>query len=318
MPTDGCDAETLLRHGDLAMYFAKHRAPGTFAFFDASMNEGALQRYTIEEKLRGALERGELSLHYQPQIDMTAGNVTGMEALLRWTNPDLGVVPPKDFLPVAEATGLIMPIGEWVLRTACAQGRKWADEGLSLQRMAVNVSDQQFSQRDFAARVAEALRDTGLKSPMLELEITESMVMMDENRASRALEELHAVGVTIAIDDFGTGYSNFQRLHHLAIDRLKMDRSFVRDLGEDGDDRAIAAAILSMARALKVEVIAEGVETFAQFRFLQEHQCAQCQGFLLSRALPPGEARLLLQRAVETLEGTPTQRVRRLFNRSDG
>jgi diguanylate cyclase (GGDEF)-like protein len=316
-PTDGSDAETLLRHGDLAMYFAKRRSPGSFAFFDASMNEGALQRFTIEGKLRGALERGELSLHYQPQIDMATGHVTGMEALLRWTNAELGVIPPGDFIPVAEDTGLIIPIGEWVLRTACAQAKKWHDEGLAVRRIAVNVANQQFGMHNFSSLVAQILADTGLPSGMLELEITESMVMMDEKRASRVLEELHAIGVSIAIDDFGTGYSNFQRLHHLAIDRLKMDRSFVRDLGDDTDDRAIAAAIISMAKALKVEVVAEGVESFAQFRFLQEHQCAQSQGFLLSRALPAGEARLLLERATEKFEGSPTQRVRRLISRGD-
>jgi diguanylate cyclase len=316
-PTDGSDAETLLRHGDLAMYFAKRRSPGSFAFFDASMNEGALQRFTIEGKLRGALERSELSLHYQPQIDMATGHVTGMEALLRWTNPELGVVPPVDFIPVAEDTGLIISIGEWVLRTACAQAKKWCDEGLAMRRIAVNVANQQFGMHNFSALVAQILADTGLPAGMLELEITESMVMMDEKRASRVLEELHAIGVSIAIDDFGTGYSNFQRLHHLAIDRLKMDRSFVRDLGDDTDDRAIAAAIISMARALKVEVVAEGVESFAQFRFLQEHQCAQSQGFLLSRALPAGEARLLLERATEKFEGSPTQRVRRLIGRGE-
>lgn len=317
-PTDGNDAETLLRHADLAMYFAKRRSAGTYAFFDASMNEGALQRYTIEGKLRGALERGELTLHYQPQIDMATGQVTGMEALLRWTNDELGVVPPKDFIPVAEDAGLIIPIGDWVLRTACLQAKKWLDEKLAMQRIAVNIANQQFCMHNFAAHVATILAETGLPPSMLELEITESMVMVDEKRAARVLDELHAVGVSVAIDDFGTGYSNFQRLHHLAIDRLKMDRSFVRDLGDDSDDRAIAAAIISMAKALKVDVVAEGVESFAQFRFLQEHQCAQSQGFLLSRALPAGEARLLLQRATEMVEGSPTQRVRRLTARGDG
>jgi diguanylate cyclase (GGDEF)-like protein len=317
-PTDGGDAELLLRHGDLAMYFAKRRSPGTYAYFDASMNEGALQRYTIEGKLRGALERGELSLHYQPQIAMSTGKIIGMEALLRWTNPELGVVPPTDFIPVAEATGLIIPIGEWVLRTACTQARKWYDDKLAIERIAVNVANAQFGMHNFTAQIGTILAETGLPPSMLELEVTESMVMMDEKRATRVLEELHAIGVSVAIDDFGTGYSNFQRLHHLAIDRLKMDRSFVRDLGDDSDDRAIAAAIISMAKALKVEVVAEGVESFAQFRFLQEHQCAQSQGFLLSRALPAGEARLLLQRATEMADGSPTQRVRNLTVRGEG
>jgi EAL domain-containing protein (putative c-di-GMP-specific phosphodiesterase class I) len=209
------------------------------------------------------------------------------------------------------------PIGEWVLRTACVQARKWLEEGLAMQRMAVNVANQQFVMPNFATLVAGVLAETGLPPSMLELEITESMVMKDEARAARVLEQLHAIGVSVAIDDFGTGYSNFQRLHLLSIDRLKMDRSFVQDLGDDSDDRAIAAAIISMARALKVDVIAEGVESFAQFRFLQEHRCAQSQGFLLSRALPAGEARLLLQRATENLGGSPTQRVRRLIGRGD-
>src|SRR6266513_3037789 len=316
-PTDGTDAGLLLRHADLAMYFCKRRAPGTYAFFDASMNEGVLQRYTIESKLRGALERGELSLYYQPQLNMRTGDVTGMEALLRWSHPELGSVPPAEFIPVAEATGLIVPIGEWVLRTACQQAKKWHDEGLASTRIAVNVAAPQFAMHNFAAQVATILTETGLTSTLLELEITESMLMLEEVRAARVLGELHAIGVSIAIDDFGTGYSNFQRLRRMAIDRLKLDRSFIRDLGSDSGDRAIAAAILAVARALGVAVVAEGVESFAQFRFLQEHQCAHCQGFLLSRALPAGEARLLLERAREKFEGSPTQRLRRL-SRAEG
>ncbi len=311
-PTDGHDAESLLRHSDLAMYFAKRRWPGSHAFFDASMNEGMLQRYTIESKLRGALERGELSLHYQPQIDIMTGTVSGMEALLRWTSDELGVVPPKDFIPVAEETGLILPIGEWVLRTACTQARKWHDEGLAVKRIAVNIAAQQFAMPSFVALVQGILEETGLDPKMLDLEITESMVLNDEGRAEQLLAGLHAIGVTVAIDDFGTGYSNFQRLQSLAIDRLKIDRSFVRDLGDNSDDSAIAAAIIAMAKSLSVGVVAEGVESFAQLRFLQEHHCAQAQGFLLSRPLPASEARQLLQRANEPTDASRTQRIRRL------
>jgi diguanylate cyclase (GGDEF)-like protein len=311
-PTDGHDAESLLRHSDLAMYFAKRRWPGSHAFFDASMNEGMLQRYTIESKLRGALERGELSLHYQPQIDIMTGIVSGMEALLRWTNEELGVVPPKDFIPVAEETGLIIPIGEWVLRTACAQAKKWHDEGLAVKRIAVNIAAQQFAMPNFVALVTAILAETGLEPTMLDLEITESMVLNDEGRAEQLLAGLHAIGVTVAIDDFGTGYSNFQRLQSLAIDRLKIDRSFVRDLGDGTDDSAIAAAIIAMAKSLSVGVVAEGVESFAQLRFLQEHHCAQAQGFLLSRPLPANEARMLLQRASDQTDASRTQRIRRL------
>jgi len=258
-----------------------------------------------------------LSLHYQPQLNISSGEVTGMEALLRWTHPELGAVPPAEFIPVAEATGLIVPIGEWVLRTACQQAKKWHDEGLAIPRIAVNIAPQQFAMHDFADRVAAILVETGLTSTLLELEITESMIVLEEARAARLLEELHAIGVSIAIDDFGTGYSNFQRLQHVAIDRLKIDRCFIRDLGNDSGDRAIAAGILSMAQALKLEVIAEGVESLAQFRFLQDHQCAECQGFLLSRALPASEARLLLEQARQKFEGSPTQRLRQL-SRAEG
>jgi diguanylate cyclase (GGDEF)-like protein len=311
-PTDGTDAASLLRHGDLAMYFAKRRWPGSCAFFDVSMNEGMLQRYTIEGKLRGALERGELSLHYQPQIEMATGEIAGMEALLRWTNDELGVVPPMDFIPIAEDCGLIIPIGEWVLRTACAQARQWHDDGLAVKRIAVNIAGQQFAMPKFVELVKNILADTGLDHGMLELEITESMVLLDEKRSEKILTDLHDIGVSVAIDDFGTGYSNFQRLQNFAIDRLKMDRSFVQDLSESADDGAIAAAIISVAKALKVGVVAEGVESFAQLRFLQDHLCNQAQGFLMSRALPANEARLLLQRATEQFDGTRTQRIRRL------
>ena len=311
-PTDGTDAASLLRHGDLAMYFAKRRWPGSCAFFDVSMNEGMLQRYTIEGKLRGALERGELSLHYQPQIEMATGEIAGMEALLRWTNDELGVVPPMDFIPIAEDCGLIIPIGEWVLRTACAQAKKWHDDGLAVKRIAVNIAGQQFAMPNFVDLVRNVLAETGLDHGMLELEITESMVLLDEKRSEKILKDLHEIGVSVAIDDFGTGYSNFQRLQNFAIDRLKMDRSFVQDLSETADDGAIAAAIISVAKALKVGVVAEGVESFAQLRFLQDHLCNQAQGFLMSRALPANEARLLLQRATEQFDGTRTQRIRRL------
>jgi len=276
------------------------------------MNEGMLQRYTIESKLRGALERGEFSLHYQPQVEMATGAIAGMEALLRWTNDELGVVPPMDFIPIAESTGLIIPIVEWVLRTACAQAKTWRDEGLEVKRIAVNIAAQQFAMPEFVELVSGILAETDLEHGMLELEITESMVMTDEQRAEKVLGDLRAIGVSVAIDDFGTGYSNFQRLQHLAIDRLKMDRSFVRDLSATADDGAIAAAIINVAKALKVGIVAEGVESFAQLRFLQDHSCNQAHGLLLSRALPASEARLVLQRATEQFDGSRTQRIKRL------
>jgi EAL domain-containing protein (putative c-di-GMP-specific phosphodiesterase class I) len=235
-----------------------------------------------------------------------------METVLRWRHPELGLLTPDAFVALAETTGLIVPIGEWVLRTACSQARKWHDEGLAVKRIAVNIAAQQFAMPNFVALVTTVLADTGLEPKMLDLEITESMVLNDEGRAEQLLADLHAIGVTVAIDDFGTGYSNFQRLQSLAIDRLKIDRSFVRDLGDGTDDSAIAAAIIAMAKSLSVGVVAEGVESFAQLRFLQEHHCAQAQGFLLSRPLPANEARLLLQRASDQGDVSRTQRIRRL------
>jgi diguanylate cyclase (GGDEF)-like protein len=312
-PSDGVDVDTLLRNADLAMYFAKRRGPGMHAFFDAAMNDAALNRFTLEAKLRGALERCEFTLHYQPQFDVSSGGVAGMEALLRWTNDDLGAVAPAEFIPVAEETGLILPIGEWVLRTACRQAKAWLDEGLPFGRIAVNVSGQQFILKDFSATVASIIAETGLPPSMLELEITESVVMKDEAWAEAALSQLKGLGVQLAIDDFGTGYSSFGRLRHFAVDRLKIDQSFMTSLLECSDDRAIAAAIIAMSRSLRINVTAEGVESLPQLLFLQEHDCHEAQGFLFSRALPSADAHKLLCRAVDTVTGTRTQRLRSLM-----
>jgi diguanylate cyclase len=312
-PADGVEVDTLLRNADLAMYFAKRKGPGMFAFFDASMNDAALHRFTLEAKLRGALERNEFTLHYQPQFDVRTGGVSGMEALLRWTNDELGVVPPVEFIPVAEETGLILSIGEWVLRNACNQAKAWIDEGLPVARMAVNVSGQQFVLKDFPQVVAAIIKETGIEASMLELEITESVVMKDEAWAEQALAQLKELGVMLAIDDFGTGYSSFGRLRHFAVDRLKIDRSFMTSLIDCSDDRAIAAAIIAMSRSLRINVTAEGVESFPQLLFLQEHDCHEAQGFLFSRALPAADAHKLLCRAAETTAGTRTQRLRSLI-----
>jgi diguanylate cyclase (GGDEF)-like protein len=312
-PGDGVEVDTLLRNADLAMYFAKRKGPGMFAFFDPSMNDAALHRFTLEAKLRGALERGEFTLHYQPQFDVRTGGVSGMEALLRWTNEELGVVPPAEFIPVAEETGLILSIGEWVLRTACAQTKAWVDEGLPVTRMAVNVSGQQFVLKDFPRLVADIIKEAGIEPSMLELEITESVVMKDEAWAETALAQLKELGVMLAIDDFGTGYSSFGRLRHFAVDRLKIDRSFMTSLIDCSDDRAIAAAIIAMSRSMRISVTAEGVESFPQLLFLQEHDCHEAQGFLFSRALPAADAEKLLRRAAESTAGTRTQRLRSLI-----
>jgi diguanylate cyclase (GGDEF)-like protein len=312
-PADGVEADILLRNADLAMYFAKRKGTGMSAFFDATMNDAALHRFTLEAKLRGALERDEFTLHYQPQFDVRTGGVSGMEALLRWTNDELGVVPPVEFIPVAEETGLILGIGEWVLRSACKQAKAWVDEGLPVTRMAVNVSGQQFVLKDFPQLVAGIIEETGIEPAMLELEITESVVMNDEVWAEQALAQLKELGVMLAIDDFGTGYSSFGRLRHFAVDRLKIDRSFMTSLIDCSDDRAIAAAIIAMSRSLRISVTAEGVESFPQLLFLQEHECHEAQGFLFSRALPAADAHKLLRRAAETTSGTRTQRLRSLI-----
>jgi diguanylate cyclase (GGDEF)-like protein len=312
-PQDGTDADTLLRNADLAMYFAKRKNPGTFAFYDVAMNAVALHRFTIESRLRGALEREEFTLDYQPQFDVRTGTISGMEALLRWTSDELGCVPPTEFIPVAEETGLILSIGEWVLRSACRQGKQWIDEGLPIGRMAINVSGRQFALAGFPALVAAVLRESGLPASNLELEITESVVMADEGWAEKAINQLKEIGVSLAIDDFGTGYSSFGRLRNFAVDRLKIDRSFVTAINNCSDDRAIAAAIIAMSRSLRVNVTAEGVENFPQLMFLQEHDCHDAQGYLLSKALPVSEAHALLRRVADISDKSRTQRLKAII-----
>jgi EAL domain-containing protein (putative c-di-GMP-specific phosphodiesterase class I) len=289
---------------------SKRRSPGTHAFFDVSMNTTALQRFTIEEQLRGALERNEFSLQYQPQFDVRTGAISGVEALLRWTNAELGAVSPGEFIPVAEETGLILAIGAWVLRQACLQAQAWRAEGLPVQRMAVNVSGRQFALAEFCGEVAAILKETGLEAGVLELEITESVVMADEVWAEKAINQLKQLGISLAIDDFGTGYSSFGRLRNFAVDRLKIDRSFVTSITERSDDRAIAAAIIAMSRSLRINVTAEGVENFPQLAFLQEQNCGDAQGFLLSRPLQADAARELLRRVHEVGDASRTQRLK--------
>jgi diguanylate cyclase (GGDEF)-like protein len=312
-PRDGGDAETLLRNADLAMYFAKRKTAGSHAYFQGSMNAAALHRFTIEERLRDALQRAEFSLEYQPQFDVRTGGISGMEALLRWKSAELGSVPPVEFIPVADDTGLILPIGDWVLRTACAQAKAWHDEGLPCGRMAVNVSAKQFGQTDFPQKVANIVRDSGLDPRLLELEITESVVMADESWTEKALAQLKGLGITIAIDDFGMGYSSFGRLRHYEVDRLKIDRSFVTSINERSDDRAIAAAIITMSRALHISVTAEGVESLPQLMFLQEHECQDAQGYLLSKALNVHDAQELLRRVAEVADGSRSQRLKAII-----
>jgi diguanylate cyclase (GGDEF)-like protein/PAS domain S-box-containing protein len=313
-PTDGEDFETLFKSADLAMYFAKRQGPGTFAFFKSSMNANALKRLTIEGKLARAIAGNELSLRYQPLFDLGTGLIVGMEALIRWTNAELGQVPPLDFIPVAEETGMILPIGEWVLRAACKQAKAWNDESFSAVRMAVNVSGLQLAQRGFPSLVAAVLRDSGLPADQLELEITESVVMTNEDWTRQVLGELKAIGVQISIDDFGTGYSSLGRLREFPIDRLKIDGSFIRRVQNNGEDRVIAATIIAMAKTLKLEVVAEGVEDLAQLLFLQEEHCTLVQGFFLSPPLTAAESGQLLRRLARDFDGSRTERLMRVHS----
>ena len=311
-PDDGTDAATLLHNADLAMYFSKRRTHGGQAFFDASMSDGALRRMTVEGKLRGALERNELSLHYQPQFELATGELSGLEALLRWTNPELGSVPVLEFIEIAEDTGLIVPIGDWVLRSACIQARQWRDQSLPFGHVSVNVSGVQFLRRDFPETVARLIQEAAIEPKLIELEITETVVMRDEAWSEKALASLRAVGVSLAIDDFGIGYSSLGRLRNLAVDRLKVDRSFVSNLETGVRDRSIASAIIKMSRTLGITVVAEGVETFNQMLYLQEQQCETAQGYLFSRPLPIADTEALLRRVAQHTELSRTEKLRRL------
>lgn len=283
-PVDGQNVETLLKNADMAMYQAKRSGKNGFRFYDQSLGDEALKRMVMEGQLRKALARNEFILNYQPQIDVATGCITGTEALLRWKNDELGIVSPADFIPILEDTGLILAVGEWVLRTACAQAKAWQDAGLSIPRMGVNLSARQFSQPDLAAMAAAILEETGLSAHCLELEITESMVMGDGEESLNTLHALKAMGVQIAIDDFGTGYSNLGYLTRLPIDRLKIDQSFVRNIGSPSDS-AIVSTVIAMAENLKLSVIAEGVETEMQRHFLETRQCREMQGYLFCRPI---------------------------------
>lgn len=259
-------------------------------FYAAEMNARAFERLTLENGLRHALEAGELMLHYQPQVDLASSQIIGMEALLRWRHLKLGMIAPTEFIPLAEATGLIVPIGEWVLKTACAQIRAWQEAGLPALTVAVNLSTRQFMQAGLTDKIAEILTETGLDAHYLELEITESLLMQDVQGAIDIMRTLKARGVKLAIDDFGTGYSSLTYLKRFPVDRLKIDQSFVRDITTDPDDAAITQAVIAMAHSLRLKVIAEGVETEAQLAFLRSRDCNEAQGFHFSRPLPPDEA----------------------------
>jgi diguanylate cyclase (GGDEF)-like protein len=282
-PMDGEDSHTLLKHADLAMYQAKELDRNNFQFFSREMNIKVLERMMLENSMRKALEREEFFLVYQPQVDARTGRITGMEALLRWQHPDLGMLAPDKFIYLAEETGFIIPIGEWVLRSACRQNKAWQQQGLSSVRVAVNLSAKQFGQYHLDEMIAATLLETGLGAEWLELEITESAIMKNAEQNAAILRKLKEMGVSLAIDDFGTGYSSLAYLKHFPISRLKIDRSFVRDITTNPDDAAIAEIIIAMAQTLKLSVIAEGVETRAQMELLSFNNCIEMQGYFFSR-----------------------------------
>lgn len=285
-PKDGADNQALLKNADTAMYRAKDAGRNNFQFYAHEMNSRALDRLKLESGMRRALEREEFCLHYQPQMDIASGRIVGVEALMRWQPPGQPMVFPGDFIPIAEETGLIVPMGEWVLREACRRRKAWDEAGMDGQfKMAVNLSARQFRQRDIVGMVSAVLRETGCRPEWLELEITESVVMENPETAAETLHKLSDMGVHLSIDDFGTGYSSLSYLKRFPIDSLKIDRSFVRDITTDADDAAIAKAVIALAHSLKLTVIAEGVETDAQLDFLRKQRCDQMQGYYLSRPL---------------------------------
>ncbi|MDB5762379.1 MAG: diguanylate cyclase domain protein [Herminiimonas sp.] len=294
-PADGNDPDILIQRADIAMYRAKEMGRSNFQFYTPAMNEGALERLRIEGDLRTALERGEFLLYYQPQVDLSNGRIVGMEALIRWQHPQLGLISPARFIALAEETGLIVPIGAWVLRTACQQCRAWQRAGFNGLRIAVNLSARQFAQEELVKSIAAALEETGLAPHYLEIELTESLVMMNVERAIGILRELKAIGVQLSIDDFGTGYSSLSYLKRFPIDVLKIDQSFVRDITVDTDDAAIVALIISLAHSLRLQVIAEGVENEKQLAYLRHHGCDEMQGYYFSKPVPAAQFELLLR-----------------------
>ncbi|AHF04611.1 diguanylate cyclase [Marichromatium purpuratum 984] len=286
-PQDAQNATDLLRNGDLAMYQAKRSGKNTYRLFDVSMNDDMRQRMRIENALRQALARDEFTLHYQPQVDLHSGEVSGVEALLRWTHPELGAVSPQFFIPVAEESGLILQIGDWVLREACLQLARWRADGVFIQRVAINVSANQFARRGFSERVAQVLRESVLDPASLELELTETVLMNQPRETVTTLRALKTIGVQLAVDDFGTGYSSLSYLRRFPIGRLKIDKSFLVDIERDRDNAAIAQAVMAMAETMGLEVTAEGVERHSQLELLRAHHCSEVQGFLFSRPVAP-------------------------------
>ena len=299
-PDDGTDAETLMKKADFAMYHAKETGRDSYQFFKSEMNVQAIERQSLEGSLRHAIERQELLLYYQPKINLATGGMTGVEALIRWHHPQRGLVPPGQFIAIAEECGLIVPIGRWVLSEACRQARAWQVAGLPPMCVAINISSVELRAPGFASGVRAILRETGLEPRYLELELTETFLMQDSRSTAEVLKELKEIGVLLALDDFGTGYSSLSYLKRFPIDAVKIDQSFVRDLTTDPDDAGIVTAVIAMGRSLHMRVVAEGVETREQLAILQEHGCPQGQGYYFSRPVPAVEFRQLLEFGVRS------------------
>jgi len=297
-PADGEDAEALLLNADVAMYQAKELGRDTFQFYTAEMNAAARERRVLQEGLRHAIAMHQFALVYQPQVDLRTGVIFAVEALVRWHHPELGIIQPAKFIPMAEESGLIVPLGDWVLREACRQNKAWQNAGMPPISVCVNVSARQFRERTWVARVEDILRETGLAPEYLELELTESLLMHDVGQAIATMRELQALGVHFSIDDFGTGYSSLSALKSFPVARLKIDQSFVKNLPRDDNDRSIATAVISLGQKLHMRVIAEGVETQEQMDFLRSHDCDEFQGFHFSRPVEPAAVAELLRKQV--------------------
>jgi diguanylate cyclase (GGDEF)-like protein len=293
---DGADVEALLKHADIALFRAKENGRNNFQFYTATLNPHGLERLTLESAMRRGLERGEFALHYQPKLDLRSGEAIGVEALLRWRHPELGMVSPGQFIPIAEETGLIEPIGAWVIGEASRQARAWREAGFDNLRVAVNLSARQFRNQRLVSDIRKSLAAAGVDASLLELELTESMVMQDPEQAARTLRELKAMGLTLSIDDFGTGHSSLAYLKRFPIDSVKIDRSFIKDLPADAENAAIVRSVIALAHSLRLQVVAEGVETLEQREHLKSAGCDQMQGFLASKPVPAEEAGLFIAR----------------------
>ncbi|MBX9704942.1 MAG: EAL domain-containing protein, partial [Gammaproteobacteria bacterium] len=294
-PKDGNDEQALLKNADIAMYRAKEGGKNRFEFYTDVMNSAAMRRLQLEGQLQQALERNELILHYQPQASLQTGHIIGVEVLVRWMHPTLGLIPPNEFIPICEETGLILPIGEWILETACRQAVEWQDAGVGPLRIAVNLSGRQFSKPGLATTVMQILDKTGLEPSLLELELTESIFMQGTDEVIAILQSLRKLGVSLSVDDFGTGYSSLSYLRRFPMTAVKIDQSFVKSITSDADAAGLVRSIISMAHELRLSVIAEGVETEGQLAFLTNHACDEVQGYFLSRPLPAIDCLSLLR-----------------------